>query len=112
MSMAVWLNMRGSPAALARSFITVSRSGRTGMNCTVNARPTSFRSGWSTRKSPAYWLRKPSFGSTAKTSSEDKPRARSMSASGTLGRPSANRSNGLCAVNSIIWSLGSVKSWA
>ena len=41
MSIAVWLFIRSKPAAFARAAITLSRSGRTGMNCTVKARPTS-----------------------------------------------------------------------
>src|SRR5258708_32005183 len=94
--------------------MTVSRSGRRGMNCKVNARPASFRFGCRTRKSPAYWLRKPSLGSTAKTSSAESPRARWISASGILGRPSGKRSKGFWAVSSIIWSLETVKicAWA
>ncbi len=73
MSMAVWLYMRGNPAAFARASITPSRSGRSGMNCSVNARPTSFVPGWRIRKPSAYWLGKPSFGRIVHTSSADKP---------------------------------------
>ena len=47
------------PAAFAFALTTPSRSGRSGMNCTVKARPTSFLPGCRTRKPSAYWLRKP-----------------------------------------------------
>ena len=40
------------------------------------------------------------------------PRARSIRPSGIFGRPSGNRSNGFCAVNSISCSLVSVNSCA
>src|SRR5579885_318242 len=112
MSMAVWLCRWAMPLALALLRITVSTSGRTGMNCRVKARPTSFLSGCTMWKPSAYWLRKPLRGSTAQTSSEDISRARSRMESGTFGRPSGKRSKGFWEVYSINSSRLMVNNWA
>src|ERR1051325_5733477 len=63
-------------------------------------RPTSFFSGCRMRQLPSYGLVNPLLWlpSTAHTSSAESPLHFSRMESGTLGRPSSNRSNGFLAV--------------
>src|SRR5262249_35446637 len=113
--------MEGMPLSRALAVTTASRSGRAGIKAQVTARPTIFFPGGTTIHPPSNWLYgaprpppppapprpppppAPPAGAGAATtapvapqliliSSCDRPRARLMMLSGTLGRPSGKRS--------------------
>ncbi len=116
MSITYWLLRLGMPRARKLAVMIESRSGRLGMNMTVNARPAILMSGCRTRKSPSYWLYvpapppRPPLGIVI--SSADVSLERLSHSSGTFGRPSGKRSPVHAFVYSTICSLVQVQSWA
>ena len=97
MSMTVWWFSRTGVFALQAAESTSAMSGRVGIICSVTARPISFFSECKICQPASHWLRYPCWLSPS-ASSADMSFSFASSASGTLGRPSGNRSNGFCAV--------------
>ncbi len=111
MSMAVWCERRAPPFAFASAASASATSARTGISCSVSARPTIFLPGCRTCRPSTNWLGYPRP-AIPRTSSADSPLTFSRIASGTFGLPSGKRSYGFWAVYFSICSRLQVKACA